>query len=535
MKRTKSLKDSTIKNAIEMMNRLKDAGIKNFFKVPEIVVVGLQSAGKSAVLERIIGIELLPSASGLCTRTPIEVRLITTEIEEYAKIFIIDPDSENQQLEKEIIVEKIADVKEKIVEQMNLKAGKNKDIKDKPIVLTVYSPKCPNLTLIDVPGVVNLPIPDSDQPENIKEITLNISKKYCEKSENLILCVLDSCSDINTNEILYFCKAIDPEGKRTMGVLTKSDRLNEGTSIKEALEGKLVKLELGYFAVRNRTQKELDEGFNLEDTFERETEYFSNHSIYKQMSNFWGLDKLIEKLSKVFGQKIKAAIPDILKGFNSKLKGLQEDIENLGTEIPDDYKGKRKILNNLIFNFCEIFEKNVLGRFNDNVDESLEYKYGGFQIVQKYSSFMDSQNFNNFKISENYSDEFISERINKLYGDTFSGNISTHAFLDLIQPLIENLIKPINEFIDSSEIDLLNIANECLRCTFTKYTSHAMILAQYIANYIKQKALDCKKHLRRTIDILKYPFTNNIEFQQIIEKFIYERSRNKIKSNFFIT
>ncbi len=526
MKKTKSLNESSIKSAIQMMNRLKDAGIKNFFQVPELVVVGIQSSGKSAVLERIIGIELLPSASGLCTRTPIEVRLINTEKEEYANIFLRE--SETDETEKEVYVENLVDIKQMIIDQTKLKAGGNKDIKDKPIVITVFSPKCPNLTLIDLPGVVNLPIPDSDQPENIKEITLNITRRYCEKPQNLILCVLDSCADINTNEILKFCKDLDKEGKRTMCVLTKCDRLNEGTSIKEALEGKLVKLHLGFFAVRNRTQKELEEHFSFGDTFERESEYFSNHSVYKHMPEFWGIDKLIEKLSKIFGQLIKTAIPDILKGLNSKLTELNSELEKLGTEIPDEFKAKRKILSSLILKFCKFFEEKILGRFDASIDR--KFDFGGYEIVQKYQTFLDSQNSQNFKISKTYTDDYIAERISKLYGDTFQGNISTHAFIDLIQPMIENLRKPINEFIEFSEESLINIANECLKTTFCVNQSSSTILAQFVAEFIKQKVKDCKNHLSRNIDILKYPFTNNIEFQYILDKYSYERSKNKIKS-----
>jgi vacuolar protein sorting-associated protein 1 len=41
-------------------------------------------------------------------------------------------------------------------------AGKTKNIVDKPIVLTVYSHTCPDLTMIDLPGITRIPIDGQD-------------------------------------------------------------------------------------------------------------------------------------------------------------------------------------------------------------------------------------------------------------------------------------------------------------------------------------------------------------------------------------
>jgi len=40
--------------------------------------------------------------------------------------------------------------------------GKSKNIVDKPIVLNVYSHTCPDLTLIDLPGITRIPLAGSD-------------------------------------------------------------------------------------------------------------------------------------------------------------------------------------------------------------------------------------------------------------------------------------------------------------------------------------------------------------------------------------
>ena len=47
-------------------------------------------------------------------------------------------------------------------------AGAKKGIVDKPIVLNIFSHTCPDLTLIDLPGITRIPLAGSDQPNNIE-------------------------------------------------------------------------------------------------------------------------------------------------------------------------------------------------------------------------------------------------------------------------------------------------------------------------------------------------------------------------------
>lgn len=116
-------------------------------------MLGGQSAGKSSVLESIVGLDFLPRGDGVVTRRPLELRLNNVrDIEPWAKFDEVP----NKKFTD------FAEVKQTIDYLTDKICGKSKNIIDKPIVLTVYSPTCPDLTLVDLPGITRIPMADSD-------------------------------------------------------------------------------------------------------------------------------------------------------------------------------------------------------------------------------------------------------------------------------------------------------------------------------------------------------------------------------------
>ena len=104
------------------------------------------------------------------------------------------------------------------------------NIVDIPIILNVYSQICPDLTLIDLPGIKRIPFGYS--PKNIELITRDIPRRYIDDPLTIILCVIPGNSDIYTSEGLRMAKDIDRTGSRTIGVFTKLDIMDVGTDLK---------------------------------------------------------------------------------------------------------------------------------------------------------------------------------------------------------------------------------------------------------------------------------------------------------------
>ena len=105
---------------------------------------------------------------------------------------------------------------------------------------------------------------DSEQPENIYEITKNMAKGFCEDESCIILAVVAANQDLTTSEALQMAIQLDPQGKRTIGVITKIDIMDKGTNAKKTILGEEVKLNLGFVGIKNRSQEDINNSLSIE-------------------------------------------------------------------------------------------------------------------------------------------------------------------------------------------------------------------------------------------------------------------------------
>lgn len=110
-------------------------------------------------------------------------------------------------------------VYDKIQELTDKLCGQDKGIVDKPITMKVYSQTAPDLTLIDLPGITRIPI--GNQPKNIEQITKGMCRRYASNPRTIILCVIPANQDMSTSDALQLAQEEDPDGVRTIGVITK--------------------------------------------------------------------------------------------------------------------------------------------------------------------------------------------------------------------------------------------------------------------------------------------------------------------------
>jgi len=148
-------------------------------------------------------------------------------------------------------------VRKKIDELTDKVAGAKKGIVDLPIILHVFSPTCPDMSLIDLPGITRIPLKDSDQPVDIEEITKRMALKYVSDKRTIILCVIPANIDITTSDALQMAQRADTKGLRTIGVITKIDIMDKGTNAKKTLLGQEVNLRLGFVGVKLRSQADI--------------------------------------------------------------------------------------------------------------------------------------------------------------------------------------------------------------------------------------------------------------------------------------
>ena len=134
-----------------------DSGATDLISLPQIVAIGSQSAGKSSVLENIVGREVLPRNAGICTRRPLKLDLIQVEREE-----VVDGETYKEWATFKHLPDKVftewADVRQEIVDDTERICGSNKGICNDVICLKIYSPNVISLTLVDLPGITRIPV-----------------------------------------------------------------------------------------------------------------------------------------------------------------------------------------------------------------------------------------------------------------------------------------------------------------------------------------------------------------------------------------
>jgi len=300
---------------IPIINKLQDVfnsiGVDSI-DLPQIVVIGSQSSGKSSVLENIVGRDFLPRGSGIVTRRPLVLQLIHLPAESNK-----DP----KQSEWGEFLHKpgqnfydFTEIRAEIERETDRITGKNKGISHTPINLKIYSPHVLNLTLVDLPGITRVPV--GDQPVDIEQQIRQMVLTYISKPNAVIVAVTAANTDLSNSDALQLAREVDPEGNRTIGVLTKIDLMDSGTNALDMLEGRIIPLRLGYIGVINRSQKDINERKPIQAALKAETVFFSSSPLYHSVASRCGTLYLSRTLNKILMNHIKETLPELKAKIN---------------------------------------------------------------------------------------------------------------------------------------------------------------------------------------------------------------------------
>lgn len=242
--------------------------------------------------------------------------------------------------------------------------GDNKGISPIPINLRIYSPNVLNLTLIDLPGLTKVPV--GDQPHDIEHQIRKMIISYIEGDSCLILAVTASNQDLATSDALRLAKEVDPEGLRTIGVLTKLDLMDQGTDASEILDNKLIPLRRGYVGVVNRSQKDIDGRKDIKAALEDERQFFISHPSYRSMAERMGTASLQKVLNQQLTNHIRESLPALREKLHKQFLSIDEVVgEDKDSDSNDPVKISR-VLTTILQQLQADFEARVLG--SDCVD-----------------------------------------------------------------------------------------------------------------------------------------------------------------------
>ena len=425
------------KQVFELLNKLSSIKFEKQIDFPEIIVCGTQSSAKSSILNSIMGINILPTASKMCSKNPCRIELLYNpnsyliQIGQYEDgIFKKDKFYDLKKIESENILQ----LQKDILSFSKKVTTSDNNVSQEEMVIKIQSPNVANLTLIDLPGIINVALDGQDT--NIKQIIRNMINKYASNPNTIILSVMPSRVDLEVDQALEIVKELDPNNERSIGILTKPDLMSDTSDISNYLTGNIsnnLKLKYGYYTIKNK----------ISDDDTTEMEYFNNHKIYSKLDDKsrLGVVNLSLKLSEILLNKIREYIPDISCEVNNRLVETEQSLVKFKKSIPDNIsENKDFILNLFITNFTE--------NLNNSIEnKSIELNYGR-KIKQ---NFIDYRNeINNINILQKIDDKLIEEIIVSSEGN----------HMQYIVPLVEVLEKTIQDKINP----VANLRNPSLNC-----------------------------------------------------------------------
>ena len=367
---------------VPLINKLQDiftqAGVDNVggdLELPQIAVVGSQSSGKSSVLEALVGRDFLPRGPDICTRRPLVLQLVHTPYQ-HASHHNQAPMEWGEFLHRpgEIFTEFEA-IREEIECETNRGTGTNKGVSDKQIRLKICSPHVLTMTLVDLPGITRVPV--GDQPADIEKRIRDMILSYIKRESCLILAVSPANTDLANSDALTLSRLVDPDGKRTIGVVTKLDIMDRGTDAVAYLRGEVVPLRLGYIGVVNRCQQDIAQRRSIREARASEAEFFRHHPAYAEVIDKCGTEALGWTVSRILADHIADLLPALSDKIATRRAEAQRELVSLGEGRPEDPSRQSAMVLEKLHGYAACFTKSVVGKSDDLSTSSLE---GGARI-----------------------------------------------------------------------------------------------------------------------------------------------------------
>ncbi|GIY89298.1 dynamin [Caerostris darwini] len=489
-----------MENLIPIVNKLQDAftklGVNLSLDLPQIAVIGGQSAGKSSVLENFVGKDFLPRGSGIVTRRPLVLQLIFSN-QEYGE-FLHTRGKKFTDFDA---------IRKEIEDETDRMTGSNKGISNAPINLRVYSPNVLNLTLIDLPGMTRVPV--GDQPIDIEQQIRDMLLTYIKRETCLILAVTAANQDLATSDALKLAKEVDPEGLRTIGVITKLDLMDEGTDARDILENKLLPLRRGYIGVVNRSQRDIEGRKDIKAALEAERKFFLSHPGYRHMADRMGTPHLQRVLNQQLTNHIRDTLPALRDKLQRQMLSMEKDVEEYKHFHPDDPSRKTKAMLQMIQQLQTDFERNIEGSGSAAINTS--ELSGGARINRLFHERFPFE-LVKMEFDEKELRREIAFAIRNIHGIRVGLFTPDMAFEAIVKKQISKLKEPSLKCVDLVVAELGNVVRKCTD-KMSRYPTLREETERIITSFIREREQKTKEQLILLVDVeLAYMNTNHEDF-----------------------
>uniref|UniRef100_A0AAX7VSZ5 Dynamin-1-like protein n=1 Tax=Astatotilapia calliptera TaxID=8154 RepID=A0AAX7VSZ5_ASTCA len=357
---------------IPVINKLQDVFNTvgaDIIQLPQIAVVGTQSSGKSSVLESLVGRDLLPRGTGIVTRRPLILQLVHVDPGDTRKhdeggmgnantsFFFNSQHLDTEEWGKFLhtknkIYTDFDEIRQEIENETERISGNNKGISDEPIHLKIFSPHVVNLTLVDLPGITKVPV--GDQPKDIEIQIRDLILKHISNPNCIILAVTAANTDMATSEALKVAREVDPDGRRTLAVVTKLDLMDAGTDAMDVLLGRVIPVKLGIIGVVNRSQLDINNKKSVADAIRDEHAFLQKK--YPSLANRNGTKYLARTLNRLLMHHIRDCLPELKTRINVLAAQYQSLLSSYGEPVEDQSATLLQLITKFATEYCNTIE-----------------------------------------------------------------------------------------------------------------------------------------------------------------------------------
>lgn len=354
---------------LNVIDRLRASGIDRHVPLPQLVVCGDQSSGKSSVLEAVSGVRF-PVKDTLCTRFATELILrhsVATNVDVKIRPAPDRPEVEKAKLLAFKIpdgdIEQFSSLFEAATEAIGIDAGAKRFSED-VLHIEISGPKQPHLTLVDLPGLFHSG--NKQQSSDEAKLVKSLVERYMRNERSIILAIVTAKNEYPNQIVTELAKKFDPHGDRTMGIITKPDTLIPGsegeTSFLTLAKNDDVAFRLGWHVLRNRDFNM--RSFSTEQRDLEEKEFFSRGIWTSLSASMLGIGSLKPRLSRVLHEQIISVLPDLIEDVQGGIKDCKARLDRLG-DIRGTLSEQRQYLIRISQRFSALIKAAIDGVYGD--------------------------------------------------------------------------------------------------------------------------------------------------------------------------
>ncbi|KKK14665.1 dynamin GTPase, partial [Aspergillus ochraceoroseus] len=365
---------------LNSIDTLRSQGISHYVSLPQIIVCGDQSSGKSSVLEAISGVSF-PVKSNLCTRFPTEL-VLRKDSNVGVRVSIVPHHSRSEAEQRSLGsfceeldgFEGLPQLIDNAKAAMGISTHGNAFSNDL-LRVEVSGPDRPHLTIVDLPGLIH----SETKQQSAADVQLvqGVVQSYMKEPRSIILAVISAKNDYANQIVLRLARDADKSGNRTLGVITKPDTLIANSESEKMFislaNNHDVEFRLGWHALRNM---DTDQGtWTLVERDQKERDFFSKGAWGEMPSSLVGISSLRTRLSKLLLRQIAAELPSLIEEIKAKEYECIKQLKKLGQPRATLDEQKSYLLH-ISQHFQSLVKAAVDGTYNEVFFEGIQSSAG---------------------------------------------------------------------------------------------------------------------------------------------------------------